>query len=221
MKRTLVLYAMLSFTAAGAVLGLKPAAFGQSDHSFPASRPLGEVPLAARNIVVDADMPSGKQQKGVLLVLYDAVNHYYLWQFAATSDSGGLLANFRSGETAGYVDDKGLVLFFIVPGRLSAREYRSRADSLDSAVTAALREAADALPEYESGADVKAWRTTRLDTLGHEFWAPPGDARVGSAKVERVTRTGSGWTVIVRGQWVEEVELDADYQIRSGKRLTK
>jgi len=89
---------------------------------------------------------------------------------------------------------RGLYCFFIVPGRLSAREYRSRADSLDSAVTAALREAADALPEYESGADVKAGARpdlTRSVMSSGRLQATRGSE---SAKVERVTRTGSGWT---------------------------
>jgi hypothetical protein len=127
-------------------------------------------------------------------------------------------------ECVVFLKDGSLVLFMgggVLP-KLYVRDFRGNAINMDDAEGKALMEAAQFhRPPSKKDEDL-IWHSIVLTALGRDFVSPPDSVAGGpSPKVTGVKwdENKQHWKITLQARWIEEISLDADYDLVSMKKV--
>jgi hypothetical protein len=202
-------------------------ASSESKHAIRAFSASGEVTIPVASLQLDVGHASGKSERTNLVVVYDPQGGYYFWRntpaYRGPGDTTGWLSAMESGVGV-YVGPDAIVDFYMT-GLLYAQEHRERANTLDSAIEAAVDGIRRHLPAYErNGYDNSdGGKGIGVGTaIGAGFRCPPFRANCPDVtKVTSVSRQGDTWRLVIQNQWDQEVILDAKFNLVSTRRLSE
>jgi hypothetical protein len=175
-------------------------------------------------------LPRGGRLNGRLLVVYDTVSNRFGWnlQNAGEHWAGSDSAEWFAEHAAAYVGVDRVVLFWeTTPGQLFIVERLSlSASSLEEAQNKAINEIANHTADIERGGEYLrlGGTTVPLPTsrVPHEFWFDRLQAHVsyGRTRITSVQKEQTGWRLVLRDHWDQELILDEFYSFVSTRRLT-
>jgi hypothetical protein len=176
------------------------------------------VEIQASSVIVDARMPSGRRDRGELVVLFDTASGFFQWLFATSvADNpaeSAYQAGFARGQMTAYVDQDGLSVFgtSTAPPHLAVRQSRTRAQNVNDAEAQSLQDASGRLADYERG-DHADWSMISLLPLGMEFVTPSQRPVRTPIKILQVVKQDGNWEVIIQSQWKEKIILNDKFEL--------
>ena len=215
---------------------VSPVALSDSKDVVPAFSASGAITLPAAHLQLDVSYTSGKKERRDLVVVYDPQNGYYWWQlaaFPAPADGGGFIEAIKSQKRIVHANADGIVEF-VFRSDLWVKVYTSRADSLDAAAGAVMKEVQQGLASLERGYQPRTgpalqrwpWDYKPVDLRGAvplEFSCFPVRANCADdlTTIVSVVKQGGNWRLVLRNRWDQEVILDQNFSFLSTQQLTQ
>jgi hypothetical protein len=215
-----------------------------ADHPLPALREGAdgesvETQLQIREIVLEARLPSGRDEMGTLQVLFDPERKLFQWRLGTVQLSPEMRKmlqsrelpvpiEFSSGARVAYASSGALVTFTVVgiTPTLYIQESRDHARSLSDATTAALNAAAENLREYERQRPTFGTAVPLHPQIRNDFFCTTPCTKESAmvpllgAKITGVSmRSGGQWEILVKGQWTEKIVLSPKFELVGMTRL--
>ena len=192
----------------------------------------GIVTLPSVHLQIDLTYASGKRERRDLAVVYDPQIGHYSWHLGegtAPAFTGRFLEGLNSHKI--YADRDGL-FDFVSRGYLWIQARTSRADSLEAAQSAAMREIEHRMASIERGyvpsptgpSDPWPWDSIHVSLpVSSEFvCGSPARADCPSPRLDTIMsikKEGGNWRLILRNYWDQEVILDSEFKLISTQRL--
>lgn len=216
----------------GAEQSVSPVVNSETTNSISAFSSGGTITLSEVQLQVDLAYVTGKRERRDLAVVYDPQNGYYLWRLAEGT-APAYTDRFHEALTHHrlYADASGL-FDFASRGYLWIKVSRLRAKGLAAAERAVLGEIEHGLASIERGyvpsptgpSDPWPWDCVHVSLpISSEFvCGSPARADCPSPRadeIELISRESSGWRVILRNHWDQEVILDSALNLVSTRQL--
>ena len=216
----------------GADQSVAPVASSETRNVIAAFSSAGAITLPEVQLQLDLAYPHGKRERRDLAVVYDPQNGYCLWHLAEGT-APAYTDRFHQALTYHryYADANGL-FDFASRGYLWIKVSRLRVESLDAAKRAALEEIEHGLASIERGyvpsptgpSDPWPWDSIHVSLpISSEFiCGSPARADCPSPaadKIELISREGSGWRIVLRNHWEQEVILDSALKLISTRQF--
>lgn len=222
------------------ILGPSPAAqqsvslvpSSETKDSVQAFSSSGIISLPSVHLQIDLTYASGKRERRDLAVVYDPQNCHYSWclgEGTAPAFTDRFLEGLKSHKV--YADRDGL-FDFVSRGYLWIRARTSRADSLDAAEGAAIKEIEHGLASIEHGyvpsltgpSDPWPWDSihVRLPISSEFVCGSPPREDCPSPRLDTImsiSKAGGNWRLVLRNYWDQEVTLDPEFKLVSTQRL--
>jgi hypothetical protein len=197
------------------------------DDVWTADSASSKVKINLREIRVEAAGPYATPVTERVLVLFEPESGAFTW-YVVGEDSivtnTSRQARAIENECVVFLKDGSLVLFMgggVLP-KLYVRDFRGNAINMDDAEGKALMEAAQFhRPPSKKDEDL-IWHSIVLTALGRDFVSPPDSVAGGpSPKVTGVKwdENKQHWKITLQARWIEEISLDADYDLVSMKKV--
>jgi hypothetical protein len=162
-----------------------------------------------------------------ILVLFEPESGAFSWNvFLEDSLATDTSRQTRALESERVVFFKEGTLFTFMGGgvlsKLYVRDFHGDAISMDDAEAKTLKAAKEFHTPPSKQDEEQFWHTVMLKALGRDFVSPPESAAGGlPPKVTNVRwdRDAHQWIVTMQARWIEEITLDADYNLVSMKKV--
>jgi hypothetical protein len=211
---------------------VSPVPFSETKDVVLAFSSSGAITLPAVHLQLDLTYPSGKKERSDLSVVHNPRNGRYLWRVAegtAPAYTDHFLEALKSHKI--YEDADGL-FDFVSRGYLWVKVYTLRADSLEAAKRAAIKEIEHGIPSIERGyvpsptgpSDPWPWDSVHVSLpISSEFiCGSPARADCPSPSLDTIvsiSKEGRNWRLVLRNHWNQEVVLDSEFKLLSTQRL--
>ncbi len=211
--------------AATLMAQFSPIATTRYNHAISAKTDLGDVSIAVRQMLVDVSLPKWHSGKGSLSIFLDSSSGYFQWWLApvAKTQQSARLVSGQGAHWRMYIAADRLLYFGFGHPNLIIKESREKARNLDDAEERALSDARRrglAVLAYKSPDRVliNLWKILPHNR-SENFFAPPGDPRLGPLRLVDVVHKGNTWEVILQGQWQQKIVLNDKYEVTGTARI--
>jgi hypothetical protein len=222
---SIVIVATLAGSAFASAASPPFAIKGRFDDKSTAYTATGTVPIEVREVRFDAMGPYGDFFHYRLLVEFESKSGSFFWVVAGDdADPSDESRQIRALKNDHIAILRGSCLANLLPetnAALYVREICGHATNLEDAESIAFSAAEKLNNPPGSLERVDTWRRLTIDGLGRDFLTSPDSAAVPSAgpKVRDVSWDGKHWIVTLEGRWLEQVVIDAEYDIVSEKKI--
>jgi hypothetical protein len=193
------------------------------DSEDTAYTPDGTVKIELREVQTVATGTEEPEHLSVF-VLFEPTSKAFTWRLQASDETGRSKISRFKNEHAAFLKDGEIVEYWTLMFRIYIRDYRGHASSMDDAETKALEAASRSIASKENllgnGRDMRVVALTGIDS---DFLCPPMSEApsVVAPNVTDVRWDGDKqhWIVTLQARWIEEITLDADYNLVSMKKV--
>ncbi len=223
MTRVLRVFVLLAapVIAAAQNSSIQPIASTRVNKAIDAYSNTGDVVLAAREMLVDLKMPSGRVGKGGFLILFDPTGGYYFWSLDWDPSNHSMRSMIDNIRTRPYVARDRLAIIYVVLHSVVVQESTRKAATMDAAEAKSLEEAKAQLGDFET--PTKVWATYRqislIQAIGDDFLAPPMSSIFGPVTILNIVQQEGKWHITLEGQWKAELILNDKYEVVDKQRL--
>lgn len=234
---------LIDCAEANAQSSVSHVALSESQEVVPAFAAAGPTTLSAMRRLIDISYPSGKKERGELLVVYDPQGGHHFWRYNAlrsANDTETAVKEYKSRSSGIYVTQGSLVEFSA--GHVA--EYKATSSSLTNAEDASIDEIRRTFPAARYTRDLmiipyidapplvgfekSPFRTKRLagfTPVPSGFLCDPRSRLVQGhcpypTLVVSISKQGDNWRLVLRNRWDVELILDSNFNAVSSKQLT-
>ena len=220
-------------TAAG---DLKPDPLGRMDRTISAYIPAGRMDFPTREILVEGSYPSGRPNRGNLLIVFDPSTGHFLWVYDIYWAPQELLRepgrlplhelrltkSMQFDNKALYIYKDQIVAFTVGGGPLGIyiRESAETAKDLNDAENRSVRKATAELAAFEEDR-MHGWRKVELSKhFGQDFLSQKNGPSgiVGLPRLFDVARDDN-WEIVLKGNWKAKITVNDKYDVVKVERV--
>jgi hypothetical protein len=205
-----------SFPNDAGATDLRPVAFSTTEYALRVNGREGGRFLSAREMIMDITFPSGRKDKGDMLVVFDQASGLYLWMFQLIppdSPASGTIASSFDSRFVPFATTEKLAVFWIQPPEIVVIDSEKKAASLGDAEKKSLAEALELVGDFENRSFWRRLPRASFGSLDSSFFAPQFSSAWLPIALLSVERSEAGWEVLVEGQWRARLSLNRKYEL--------